>query len=105
MWVYASASSTNTATAGSLKSNGSFLLYDDLSESTAGHYAKELNQWAYVGIGQDEGFWTSMSQSIEQNISMSGGGGSGMVLRMRFEPYGNIDGSIHLLVVLILLQE
>ena len=93
MWVYASASSTNTATAGSLKSSGSFLLYDDLSESTAGHYAKELNQWAYVGIGKDEGFWTSMSQSIEQNISMSGGGGSGMVLRMRFEPYGNLDGS------------
>ena len=93
MWVYASANASNTATAGSLKPNGSFLLYDDLSESTAGHYAKELNQWAYVGIGADEGFWTSMSQSIEQNITMSGGGGSGMVLRMRFEPYGNLDGT------------
>jgi len=93
MWVYANASSGTTATAGALKPNGSFLLYDDLTESSAGHYAKELNQWAYVGIGEDEGFWSSMNQDIEQNISMSGGGGSGMVLRMRFEPWGSIDGT------------
>ena len=93
MWVYASASSGTTATAGALKPTGSFLLYDDLTESSAGHYAKEVNQWAYVGIGEDEGFWSSMNQDIEQNISMSGGGGSGMVLRMRFEPWGSIDGT------------
>ena len=47
MWVYASALPIQQLLV-SLKSNGSFLLYDDLSESSAGHYPKELNQWAYV---------------------------------------------------------
>ena len=56
MWIYASAGSTKYSIAGSLKSNGSFLLYDDLSESSAGHYPKELNQWAYVDIGQTKVF-------------------------------------------------
>ena len=92
MWIYSAGSANSTALPGQIKYSGGFLLYDDLSESTAGHYDKELNEWAYVSLGINEGIWTSMSQSIEQNVSMSGGSGSGMVLRARFEPYGDING-------------
>ena len=92
MWIYSAGSADSTALPGQIKYSGGFQLYDDLSESTAGYYDKELNEWAYVSLGINEGIWTSMTQSIEQNVSMSGGSGSGLVVRARFEPYGDING-------------
>lgn len=90
MWVYSDSSASSTATAGSLKTDG-ILLYEDVDKAAA-YYPKALNEWAYVNLGQDEGIWTNMNQYIEQNVVMGGGSGTGMVLKMRFEPWGPTEG-------------
>ena len=86
------------ATGGFSAAQGDFALREDpLANSTApnpntevtssGYYAGAINRWAYNNDGDAKQLWTDGSDYVEEEYTMTGGTGTGMVLRIRVEAW------------------
>ena len=86
------------ATGGFSATVGDFAIWEDpLTNSTApnpnsevtsgGYYAGAINKWTYNNDGAGKQLWTDASDFVEEEFTMTGGTGTGMVLRIRVEPW------------------
>ena len=86
------------ATGGFSPAQGDFAIYEDtLSNSetpnqnnevtSSGYYAAAMNRWAYNNDGAGAQLWTDGSDFVEEEFTMTGGSGTGMVLRIRCEAW------------------
>ena len=55
--------------------------------TSSGYYAGAINRWAYNNDGGAIEAWTDANDYVEEEFTMTGGSGTGMVLRIRVEPW------------------
>ena len=51
------------------------------------YYAGAINSWAYQNDGDAKQLWLDGTDFVEEEFNMTGGSGTGMVLKMRLEPW------------------
>ena len=51
------------------------------------YYAGAINSWAYSNDGDQKQLWLDGTDFVEEEFNMVGGSGTGMVLKMRLEPW------------------
>ena len=63
---------------------------DNPNEGISGsgnYYAGAINSWAYQNDGGEKQMWLDGTDFVEEEYTMTGGSGTGMVLKMRLEPW------------------
>ncbi len=73
---------------GGFDANG-FSVYNELDGNSDfdddGFIPSSLNEWHYMNDGGNAKLWNNIGETVEDNYTMTGGSGSGMVLRIELE--------------------
>ena len=81
---------------GGFDANG-FSVYNELDGNSDfdgdGFIPSSLNEWHYMDDGGSAQLWNNVGETVEDNYTMTGGNGSGMVLRIELEGIAGSGGN------------